>query len=287
MALIFREILLTPFLIIALGILASKFTRIDTRPIVTVTLWIFSPCLIFSSLINSNISFAIFSLVFFSFLFFTLGMWGASFLLGRTLRVSPEKTRAMALVAAFPNVGNFGLPVILYAFGESGLAIGIVVFVSSVLLINTLGIVIASRTFSASLGHALLNVAKSPLLYATFSALGMKALGISPPPFIMKPIGLLSGSAIPILLVLLGVHLGRSSWRISSLAEVTGTAALRLCLSPLLAWVLTYLMGIEGLLRAVIIVQFSGPAAVIPLLFSCNTNVSLNLCPLLWLSRQF
>lgn len=43
---------------------------------------------------------------------------------------------------------------------------------------------------------------------------------------------------------------------------------LRLLVAPCLAWVLTVMLGIEGLARGIVILQTSTPSAVLPLLYA-------------------
>ena len=106
MTLILRDVLLAPFLIIALGLLVSRFMHLDSGSVAKLSFWIFHPCLVFSSLLDPKISLGFFGQVFLLVVAFSVAMWGVSLLLSRTLSLSPIRTRGVALASVFPNTGN-------------------------------------------------------------------------------------------------------------------------------------------------------------------------------------
>jgi hypothetical protein len=73
------------------------------------------------------------------------------------------------------------------------------------------------------------------------------------------------------MLVLLGMQLSRTkvtkNWGFFSLATV-----IRLLVGPVLAVVLTTLLGLDGLTRKIVILQTSTPSAVLPLLYTLRFN---------------
>src|SRR5215831_15487162 len=75
----------------------------------------------------------------------------------------------------FPNAGNMGLPLCLFAFGPQGLALAIVFFAVHSILQFTLGVSIAAGT--ADPGRLL----RLPLIYAVALALLFDATGTPMP----------------------------------------------------------------------------------------------------------
>ena len=120
---------------------------------------------------------------------------------------------AMILSTAFGNVGNFGLPMALFAFGDEGLQQATIVFVASGILSFSLGIFVASRGHFTP-AQAFLQIFKMPPIYATTTALLINAFNISLPEFINRPLILLGDGAIPVQLVMVGVQLASSSLRL-------------------------------------------------------------------------
>ena len=94
---------------------------------------------------------------------------GIAFLLGKLLRLERTSLTAVVLTSLFANNGNYGLPLIAFAFGQEALAYASIYFVTNSLLLYTVGVLIAS------LGHlrlkeALLGLLKVPAIYAILLA---------------------------------------------------------------------------------------------------------------------
>jgi predicted permease len=77
----------------------------------------------------------------------------------------------------------------------------------------------------------------------------------------MRPIGLLSGAAIPVMLLVLGMQLERHA-RPEHPKAVAAAVGLSLLVSPLIAFTLAALLGLEGAARQASIIEASMPAAV-------------------------
>ena len=95
----------------------------------------------------------------------------------------------------------------------------------------------------------------------------VRTFSIGLPLPVSRPIELLAQAAIPIQLLLPGMALSRV--RIEGLVRQAALlTAAKLLVPPLLAWGVTTALGVEGLLRAVLIVQASTPTAVNALILS-------------------
>ncbi len=202
-------------------------------------------------------------------LLMTLFFWGVSALFGRILGLDTRKTSAFSLSTIMMNTGNYGLPLVLFAFGKEGLAYGVIVLVLFTFPLGTLAIYIASRG-QASIRESLLEIFKIPLFHAVVLASIWRYFQLPMPPVLLKSIDLVGQAAIPGLLMLLGMQLSRTSIRGGALLPVLSSSGLRLILSPLVAIALCALLGIQGLPRNVLILQTSTPSAIIPLLYAIN-----------------
>ncbi|MCF8467575.1 MAG: AEC family transporter [Sneathiella sp.] len=160
----------------------------------------------------------------------------------------------------FPNAGNMGLPLCLFAFGEAGLALAIAVFTVFSTLQFTFGIWLSSGVNSVT------QLLKTPLIYAVIIGLGAKALAVQIPAWITNTTDLLGSLTIPLMLLALGVSL--ASLSISHIKLATGLALLRLAMGFTVGLGLSYLFGLEGIERGVIILECSMPVAVFNYLFS-------------------
>jgi len=264
---VFVRILLPIFILIALGALFEKIKRPDFKTISDLTLYFLAPCLIFAGLLKAPAHLAAFfprALIF--MIAMTLIFWGLSLLFGQFLKLDGKEQSAFSLGTIMMNTGNYGLPLVLFAYGPEGLAYGVIVLVLFTFPLGTLAIYIASRGKDHP-GKAFLEMFKIPLFWAVILAALWKWLALPLPTFLFKTIDLAGQAAIPGLLMLLGMQLARTHFR-GRMKPVLLSSFLRLVLSPFIAFFLCLLFQIKGLPRQVLILQTSTPSAIIPLLYA-------------------
>ena len=195
---------------------------------------------------------------------------------GAIARWKSEANRGSILALASVNCANYGLPIVLFAFGQDGIAIAAVFMVTHVLVHLTLGLGIASWDTERRLASRVWAMLKFPYVYVIALALLLKGLSVPAPVVVERSLNLLGSMWIPLMLLLLGIELSQVKFGTVLKASVL-LAAIKLVVPPLLAWGLTSLLGIEGIVRAVLIIQSSMPTAVNGLLVArqCNTRPDL------------
>ena len=82
---------------------------------------------------------------------------------------------AFLLVVVFSNSGNFGLPVVLFAFGREALTFATVYFVIAAVLSYTVGVFLAASGHR-SVMEALRGITRVPTVYAVIAAAVVLAL---------------------------------------------------------------------------------------------------------------
>ena len=160
----------------------------------------------------------------------------------------------------FPNIGNMGLPVCLFAFGQTGLALAMIYFAVTAIGQFTLGPAIAAGRLQF---RALLRV---PFLYAVAVSLLINGLGLSIPKWLDNTTTLVAGMAIPLMLLSLGVAL--ADLRAANIRRAVGMSVLRLGMGFAGGWAVAALFGFEGAARGVLVIQSSMPVAVFNFLFA-------------------
>ena len=266
---VFINILLPIFLIIALGALFEKLKGPDFKTVSDLTLYFFTPCLIFAGLLKGGAEIAGFLPPAAAFMLaMTLIFWAVSVLCGRLLRLDSRRQSAFSLTTIMMNTGNYGLPLVLFAYGPEGLSYAVVVMVLFTFPLGTLAIYIASRG-EDSPTRALMEMFKVPLFHAIILAAIWRGFSLPLPGIVFKAIDIVGQAAIPGLLILLGMQLARTKLK-GELAAISTSSFLRLVISPFVAILLCQLLNIQGLPRNVLILQTSTPAAVIPLLYAVN-----------------
>lgn len=256
----FANNLLPILLIGGAGFVLGKSLYVESRALGRVVFYIFSPILVFDLLLNTKLDSAeIFTTMGFSIaVAFTIGL--LAFALGKLFGFERSVLMAIILTSAFGNTGNYGLPLVSFAFGEDALAFATLYFVASSIMFNTVGVLIAS------LGHmdfktAMLGMFKVPTVYAVILAALLNRFQIVLPTPLARTVDLASNGSIPVMIVLLGLELSRVQWSHSFRAMGLG-AALRLLAGPAVGFLLAIPFGFHGAARQGNILEASMPAAV-------------------------
>lgn len=258
---LFLNNLLPIFLTAGAGYLVGRLLDINPRPVSQLTFYIFTPCLIFNLLVHSQLRGGEVAQMFgfAGLLMVVVGL--IAWLVGRLQRFDRRTQAAVVIASMFMNAGNFGLPVILFAFGETTLSYASVFFVTSAVLNTSLGAVIAS-TGSLSLRQAALNLVKLPTLYALILALLVLGLGWKVPLPLERTSKLLGDAAIPGMAIMLGMQFLHSNWSFRAAPLVTA-GALRLLAAPLLAVGMSLAWGLRGPALQAGVLEAAMPSAVL------------------------
>ncbi|MGW8368477.1 MAG: AEC family transporter [Gammaproteobacteria bacterium] len=209
------------------------------------------PCLVISSLTGSDLSGA------------SLLAMGRNAVLiaavcalgfGILIRLQRRDLRVLLPPMVFSNNGNMGLPLSLFAFGDTGLTLGVAYFVAMTVLHFTFGVVLVSGRFDPK---ALL---RSPFVLAAVISLVMLALELELPAVLDNTIRLLGQMTIPLMLLTLGVSL--ASLKVRDLATATVYGGLRVLVGFAIGLALASFLGLQGAERGVLLIQASMPSAV-------------------------
>lgn len=256
----FANNLLPILLIAAAGFLLGKTLTVDSRTIGRVVFYVFSPLLVFNLMVTSRLNAGQAFLVvgYTAGLITVMGL--AAFLLGRIFRLEHSHLLAVVLTVAFGNTGNYGLPLVKFAFGDEALAVASIFYVTTTILLNTAGVMIAS------LGHmnlrsAVLGIFKLPIVYGVGLALMVKGFGLDLPTAVSRTIDIAASGAVPLMILLLGLELTKVEWAHSFRAVGVGVLV-KLLMGPAAGLVLAGMFGLQGESRQAGVIQASMPAAV-------------------------
>jgi predicted permease len=255
------EVVLPIFMTCLCGILIQKWGRIDIQSLADVSLYILAPCLVLISLAESKHNTTNFKDIVLFTLLHTLFCWATALLTSRLLRLKEESKVTISLTTIFGNANNYGLPILLLAYGAAGFSQGINYVIMQIVLVNTLGLYIASRA-KVSTRQALLKIGKTPLLYAVMVGLVIFAFHIGIPKGIANGLHLMGNAYAAIVILILGVQLRNISLSGIKRWEVWAAVGLRVLIVPILSLLCISLLGIKGLLASVLMVQSCMPAAI-------------------------
>jgi malate permease and related proteins len=179
---------------------------------------------------------------------------------GLVLRVFglPFHTYLPALM--FPNTGNMGLPLALFAFGRPGLALAVACFTVAAVVQFSAGQWIAAGRSGGG------EVFKTPLIYAALLGVACAALEYRLPPWLGNTVELIGGLTIPLMLLTLGVSLARL--KVAGMKVALAMSLLRLGLGFGGGVAVAWALGLTGVARGVLILECAMPVAVFNYLFA-------------------
>jgi predicted permease len=263
---IFVHILLPIFLVVAAGALFSRTYRAPLEPLAVFALHVATPALIFEALLSHPVPGGDLARVFFVMMLYTAVLWGLSEAVSRVMGLDADMRRAFALATVTMNVGNYGLPLVRFAFGPSAVPFSVLVFVVFNIPLSTWAIWVAAGGGTTP-ARSVLDTLRVPIFHATALSFALNALGLTLPGPVLKACALVGEASIPLLMVVLGMQLERT--RIAGPAGPLAAASLvRLGAAPVVAWALSRALGLGGMETKILVVQTSTPSAVLPLLYA-------------------
>jgi predicted permease len=257
---VFANNILPIILLSGAGFTLAKLLHVDSRSLGRVVFYVFSPLLIFNLLLNNQLELKEAGIV----IIFTVSIVSAmgiiTYLMGSLLKIERPILMTILITSMFANTGNYGLPLISFAFGEDALPYAAIYFVTTTFLFFSVGV------FLASLGHmnvrdAALGLFKIPSLYAVLLAVLINLFQLKIPTPVLRTVDLAAGGSIPLMLILLGVELSRVEVS-ANLRALQLSVALRLLIAPLVALSIAILFGMQGLVRGAVVTQASMPSIV-------------------------
>jgi len=170
------------------------------------------------------------------------------------LRIARQPLRSFLPPIVFGNTGNLGLPLCLFAFGPEGLGLAVAVYLVYAVTQFVFGPLFQGRE------PAWRTLLTTPMIYAGIIGVALLATDTSMPKTLANTVELLGGCAIPLMLLALGHSL--ASFRVTRPGKAIGLALARLLLGFAVGLGVAELFGLTGILRGVIIIEASMPAAV-------------------------
>lgn len=259
--LVFLNVVTPVFILVVIGYFVGPHLKIEARSLSRTAYFVFIPAFVFNIISEAKIDSGL-ALQMLSFILVAqIAVALLGFLVGKALRQSREITAAFVLIATFGNVGNFGLPLIVFRLGESARTYATVYFVATIFISFVICVGVASWARSGGV-TAVFSVFKTPALIALIPALVFNITDAEVPIFLSRLSGLLGQAMIPVMLITLGVQMGEIP-KIKINFNVFAASTVRLIGGPVLALLIVPYFGLEGLERSTGILQAAMPAAVL------------------------
>ena len=238
-------------------LLGRSSLKLDSATLSSTVLLVATPCLVFSTLTSLDIGgetvlrMALAALLCVT----TAGLFGLLI-----LRLVGMSFRTFLPSLMMPNSGNIGLPLVLLAFGDTGLALGVSYFFVIALLQYTVGAAISS-------GHyRIRELANQPLVYSVAMVAIVVSTGVEVPPVLAATTELFGGMMIPAMMILLGTSLARLT--VSDLRPAVTIAIARLAIGVPTALIVITLLSLAGIEAGTVFLLAAMPTAIVNYVFA-------------------
>lgn len=154
----------------------------------------------------------------------------------------------------FGNTGNLGLPIALFAFGQLGFDMAVVIFAVMAILSFTFGVWVVAG------GGSPVTAFKEPLVWGTVLGSVFLLMGWSVPVWVGSTLDLIGQMAIPLMLITLGVAISRLQPQ--SLGRAVWLCLLKLAICTSVPLAVGLWFELPKLALGVLILQVSTPVAV-------------------------
>ena len=248
------EVVFPVFFVVGIGYyLGKKNPKIDTKFITNFAANIGTPAMVIYAVTSTGINFEIFRDYFWYYLLAII-CFSIVGIINLFLINTKDIIRELPPLI-FPNTGNMGLPICLFAYGSQGLGVSAAISALIILCHFTLGVFLADRKFSLDV------ILKSPPFYAIIISVFLLYYDLELPGFVENTTFLLMYATIFLILMSLGIALTRL--KVFSLNKAIFSSIGRVIIGPIIGYFLILYFNLEGFAAGVLLIQCSMPSAVL------------------------
>ena len=248
------EVVFPVFFVVGIGYyLGKKNPKIDTKFITNFAANIGTPAMVIYAVTSTGINFEIFRDYFWYYLLAII-CFSIVGIINLFLINTKDIIRELPPLI-FPNTGNMGLPICLFAYGSQGLGVSASITSLIILMHFTVGVFLADRKFNLDV------IIKNPPFYAIIFSAIVLFYEIDMPVFVINTTEWLMYVTIFLILMSLGIALTRL--KVFSLNKAVVSSITRMFIGPLIGIGLIWFFNLEGFAAGVLLIQCSMPSAVL------------------------
>lgn len=260
--LIFTDIILPIFILLFVGFVIQMKFQLDLSTLAKINIYFIVPGFIFVRLYESNFGLDLFLKVFLFFIILIVLLFCLAFIIAKIMGIHGSKRTTFTNSVMFFNSGNYGVPVNDLVFRSDPFAMSIQVIMLTLqnIFLFSYGI-FSLRAHQDGKLKAALGYFKMPVLYAMLAGVLLNYWDVPIPSQIWIPVNYIADSMIAIALFTLGAQVAKLKFA-RGLYSVYASIALRLLGGPILALLIIWVFGIEGVLAKALFIASSMPTSV-------------------------
>lgn len=260
------QVVLPLMLIYTTGFIGQRVFKLHIKSVSTTAIYLMTPPLIFRNFYDVKIDAMYINILIYSVLL-SLAIIIFVKCVAYFRKYTSTQTSALISATAFMNNGNFGAPLMLFAYGKTAFQYSVAIMILHTIVMSTIGLYYSAKG-NFDVKNALISVLKMPIIHALFLGLVWQYFELPMPENIYNAISMVADASIPLVMIVLGMQLAeiridKIKWGITNFGLFT-----RLIISPAVAYGITRLLPVEPLLAKVMIVLGAMPSAAIMVMYS-------------------
>ncbi|WP_299740070.1 AEC family transporter [uncultured Rossellomorea sp.] len=271
-------IVLPALLVFAVGYIGQKKLGFEINSISKMAIYLMYPFLAFKTFYENELNMDYLYIFLFCIALCVILIVSIK-IVARFKNYSKPKVSAMILSGVFMNSGNYGVPIILFAFGELGFRYAVIMMVIQSFLMNTIGLyyAVSGSDKKRETSEIWMKIVKMPILHGAFLGLGFQLFHLDVPVFMSQTIDLISQATIPTIMVVLGMQLATLGGKKVERGALSFIVIMRMVASPIIALVVVSFLPISTMLGSILIILASMPTAANTTMFSLQFNTEPDL----------
>jgi len=272
------ETILAIILLILIGYIAKRIGLLkpeDSLTLNKVVINIAIPSLIFLAMFNADLSNLKILLPITLICIITGSLCGLLVYIFSRARGYSKKTRwTLVGTSTLFNSGFLGYPIVLGIFGATGLVRAVFYDMGSTILFLSLGIFFI-LIFGGKYTSIIKRTVLFPPLWGIILGILANILHLNPGFIPLDVLKYLSGAAIPLIMISLGLSLEAGGLK-NYFGAASFVTLTRLIISPMIAILMVYILGLHGLEGTVTVVEAGMPAAMLSLVLAASYDLDVN-----------
>jgi len=181
---------------------------------------------------------------------------------GVILKLTKQPIRSYVPAVMFGNMGNLGVPLCAFAFGDEGLGLVIGFYIAASVIQFVVGPMIQGRQ------AAWRTLLTTPIVYSALLGLLLLQTETPIPLALANTVDLVGGITLPLMLIAMGYSL--ATFKVARLNTALGITTLRFSLSLTAGLLAIWALELDGVIRGIVIIEACMPVAVFNFLFAAR-----------------
>ncbi|WP_138420351.1 AEC family transporter [Aquibacillus sediminis] len=269
----FFEVLIPIFGVFLIGYLGVKLLKVEVKPIATMALYLMSPFLAFQTFYQHAINLDYVYLGIYLLLLCIISL-AVCYVIAYFNKWDRSNTSGFMLATSFMNNGNYGAPLILLVFGETGFQYAVILMVLQQLIMCTIGIYIAAKG-SETKGikvSPLKEVVKVPIVYGAILGIVFNLFQWNINEQWMVGINMVADATIPTVMIILGMQLASISVKKLEVGKLSIALVIRLAIAPVVTYFVTLPLPLDEMVKDIMVVIAAMPTAANTTMYALQFN---------------